>query len=121
MEIRVVNLKEKAGLIHELHSYKAVAQLNNYLIKLVKAKREFIWHRHDDTDELFMVVEGSMQIALRDRTLDIHEGELVVIPKGVDHKPVCKTECTVLLLEPAGTCNTGNAGGELTDNKVTWI
>jgi mannose-6-phosphate isomerase-like protein (cupin superfamily) len=121
MEIRVVNLKEKANLIHELHSYKAVAQLNNYQLKLVKAKREFVWHHHDDTDELFMVIEGSMQIALRDRMLSLIEGELVVIPKGVDHKPVCRTECTVLLLEPAGTKNTGNAGGELTDDRVTWI
>ena len=121
MDIRVVNLKEKAGLIHDLHSYKLIAELNNYQIKLVKAKREFIWHRHDDTDELFMVIEGKMQIALRDRMLDLQEGELIVIPQGIDHKPICPEECTVLLMEPKGTVNTGNAGGALTDNEVSWI
>lgn len=121
MDIPVVNLKQKSNLIHELHSYKLIGELNNYQIKFVKAKREFIWHHHDDTDELFMVVEGKMQIALRDRTLDLKEGELVVIPRGVDHKPVCPEQCTVLLMEPKGTCNTGNAGGDLTDREVEWI
>ena len=121
MDVRIVNLKEKAGLIHELHSYKVVAELNDYQVKLIKAKREFIWHHHDETDELFLVVEGTMQIALRDRTLDLREGELVVIPKGVDHKPVCREQCTVLLMEPKGTRNTGSAGGALTDTEITWI
>ncbi len=120
-DIRVVNLKEKAGLIHELHAYKLIALLNDYQIKMVKAKREFVWHRHDETDELFLVVEGRLQIALRDTTLDVAEGELVVIPKGVDHKPICRESCTVVLIEPAGTLNTGNAGGELTDPDVVWI
>ena len=121
MDIRVVNLKEKAGLIHELHSCKLIAELNDYPIKLVKARREFIWHHHDETDELFMVVDGTMQIVLRDRTLDLQEGELVVIPKGVDHKPICMEQRTVLLMEPKGTINTGNAGGALTDPDVSWI
>lgn len=121
MDIRVVNLKEKAGLIHELHSYKLIARLNTYQLKLVKAQREFIWHHHDNTDELFMVVEGRMQIALRDRILDVKEGEIVVIPKGVDHKPICIECCTVLLIEPEGTLNTGNAGGALTDTGISWI
>jgi mannose-6-phosphate isomerase-like protein (cupin superfamily) len=121
MDIRVVNLKEKAGLIHELHSYKLIAQLNNYQFKLVKAQREFIWHHHDDTDELFMVVEGRMQIALSDGTLGLQEGEMVVIPKGVDHKPICSECCTVLLIEPEGTLNTGSAGGALTDTGISWI
>jgi mannose-6-phosphate isomerase-like protein (cupin superfamily) len=121
MDIRVVNLKEKAGLIHELHSYKLIAELNNYQVKLVKAQREFVWHHHDATDELFMVVEGRMQIALRDRTFELQEGELVVIPKGVDHKPICIERCTVLLIEPKGTLNTGNTGGALTDTGISWI
>ncbi|MDD1720352.1 MAG: cupin domain-containing protein [Methanoregulaceae archaeon] len=116
-----MNLKEKAELIQELHSYRIVAQLNDYQFKLVKAKREFVWHRHDETDELFMVVEGKMQIALRSRILDLREGELVVIPKGVDHKPVCNEQCTVLLVEPEGTLNTGNTGGALTETRTDWI
>ncbi|MFA5348399.1 MAG: hypothetical protein WC294_09695 [Methanoregula sp.] len=75
MDTRVVNLKEKADLIHELHSYRRIAELNDYQVRLVKARREFIWYHHDDTDELFLGVEGTMQIALRDRTLDLREGE----------------------------------------------
>ncbi|MGD0079119.1 MAG: hypothetical protein ABSB80_00545 [Methanoregula sp.] len=82
MEIRVVNLKEKAGLIRDLHAYKVIARLNDYHIKLVKARREFIWHHHDETDEMFMVIEGKMKIALRDRTLELREWELVGHPKG---------------------------------------
>ncbi len=121
MKIRVVNLAEKAGLIDELHTYKLVAELNEYQFKLVKAKREFIWHRHDDTDEAFFVVEGRMQLAFRDKTFELREGELIIVPKGIDHKPVCNTECTIMLIEPKGTLNTGNAGGDLTDTELEWI
>jgi len=121
MEINVINIKKKAGLFKELHSYKVIAQMNDYYFKLVKAKREFIWHQHPETDEVFYVVEGKMKIALRDKTLSLKEGEMVVIPKGVDHKPVCATECCVMLIEPKDTINTGNAGGSLTDTKLEWI
>lgn len=121
MEIRVVNLKEKSRLIEELHKYKLIAELNNYQLKLVKAKREFIWHTHPETDELFFVVEGEMRLALRDRTFDVKEGELIVVPKGVEHRPICESECTVMLIEPRGTMNTGNAGGPLTDTNLEWI
>lgn len=121
MEIRVVNLQEKADLIEELHQYKLIAELNNYQVKLVKAKREFIWHSHPETDELFFVVRGKMKLAFRNRTFDVKKGELIVVPKGVEHKPVCKTECTVMLIEPSETLNTGNAGGPLTDTNVEWI
>ena len=121
MEIKVVNIKEKAKIIKDLHSYKVIAQMNDYYFKLVKAKREFVWHHHPETDEVFVVVEGKMQIALRDRILKMEEGEMVVIPKGVHHKPICKTECYVLLIEPVGTLNTGSAGGDLTDTKLEWI
>jgi mannose-6-phosphate isomerase-like protein (cupin superfamily) len=121
MEVRVVNLEEKAGLITELHKYKLIAELNDYQFKLVKAKREFIWHSHEDTDEMFFVVEGAMQLALRDKTFDVRKGELIVVPKGVEHKPICNMECTVMLVEPKGTLNTGSAGGPLTDTEVEWI
>lgn len=121
MEIKVINLKEKADLINELHSYKRVATINNYDFKLVKAQREFIWHSHPDTDEVFYAVEGTFDIQLRDKVLSLQPGDLVTIPKGVEHKPVCKTLCTILLIEPNGTVNTGNAGGDLTDNKVEDI
>jgi mannose-6-phosphate isomerase-like protein (cupin superfamily) len=121
MEIRVVNLKEKAQLIKKLHQYKLIAELNDYQFKLIKAKREFIWHHHKETDEMFFVVEGQMKLALMNRILELNEGELVIVPKGVDHKPICQSECTVMLVEPKGTVNTGNSGGNLTDNELEWI
>lgn len=121
MEIRVVNLQEKSDLIKELHQYKLIAELNNYQVKLVKAKREFIWHSHPETDELFFVVKGRMKLAFRDRIFEVKKGELIVVPEGVEHKPICKTECTVMLIEPEETLNTGNAGGPLTDTNLEWI
>jgi mannose-6-phosphate isomerase-like protein (cupin superfamily) len=121
MDITVVNLKEKSRKIRELHSYKLVAQMNDYHFKLVRAKREFVWHRHPETDEVFMVVQGHLRIDLRYEILNLGEGDMVVIPKGVEHKPVCEEECTVLLIEPAGTLNTGDAGGVLTDTDLEWI
>ncbi|HQA93801.1 MAG TPA: cupin domain-containing protein [Bacteroidales bacterium] len=121
MEIRVVNLQEKAELIKGLHQYKLIAELNNYQLKLVKAKREFIWHSHPETDELFFVVEGEMKLAFRDRVFDLKEGELIVVPRGIEHKPICETECTVMLIEPRDTLNTGNAGGPLTDINLEWV
>ena len=121
MEIRVVNLEEKAALINERHKYKLIAELNDYQFKLVKARRTFVWHSHAATDEMFFVVQGEMQLAFRDKTFDLKKGELIVVPKGVEHRPVCKTECTVMLVEPSGTLNTGNAGGPMTDTDLEWI
>jgi mannose-6-phosphate isomerase-like protein (cupin superfamily) len=121
MEIRVVNLEEKARLIDDLHKYKLVAELNDYQFKMVKAKREFVWHSHAETDEVFFVVEGKMKLAFRDKEFDLTKGELIVVPKGVEHKPICKTECTVMLIEPKGTVNTGSTGGQLNDTELEWI
>jgi mannose-6-phosphate isomerase-like protein (cupin superfamily) len=121
MEIRRVNLKEKAEKIYELHKYKLVAKLNDYHIKLIKAKREFIWHRHEETDEMFLVVKGRMKLALKDRVFDLSEDDMIVVPKGIDHKPICDSECVVMLVEPKGTVNTGNVGGDLTDTELEWI
>jgi mannose-6-phosphate isomerase-like protein (cupin superfamily) len=91
MNIRVVNLEEKASQIKELHRYKLIAELNDYQVKLVKAKREFVWHSHPETDELFLVVEGKIQLALRDKVFDLKTGELIVVPRGIEHKPICGT------------------------------
>ena len=121
MRIEVINFAEKFDKIKQLHSYKVIAQMNNYYFKLVKAKREFIWHQHPQTDEVFLVIAGSLKIELRDRTLRLTEGEMVVIPQGVEHKPSCKKECNILLIEHKDTVNTGNAGGELTDTNLEWI
>lgn len=121
MEVNKVNFKDKFSKVDELHSYKVIAQMNNYYFKIVKAKRDFIWHSHPETDEVFIVCHGNLQIDLRDQTLNLKEGEMVVIPKGTEHKPLCKEECHVLLIEPIETINTGDAGGELTDRNVEWI
>ena len=121
MDISVVNFKDKFKKIHERHSYKIIAQMNNYHFKLVKVQREFIWHKHPETDEVFMVIDGKLQIDLRDKVLHLKKGEMVVIPRGVEHKPSCNEECKVLLIEPVGTFNTGDAGGDLTVTELEWI
>ena len=121
MDISVINFEQKSRKITEQHSYKLVAQMNNYHFKMVKMQREFIWHTHSETDEVFMVIEGNLRIDLRDKTLKLSKGEMVVIPKGVEHKPSSREESTILLIEPAGTLNTGDVGGELTDTALEWI
>jgi mannose-6-phosphate isomerase-like protein (cupin superfamily) len=100
MEIRKVNIKDKADLITELHSYKVIAQMNDYYFKLVKARRDFVWHQHPKTDEVFIAVEGSFKLATRDKVFDIKEGEMIVILGGVEHKPIYEEECCVMLIEP---------------------
>lgn len=121
MQVKVVNLREKFGKIQEQHACKVVAQMNNYLFKLVRMQREFVWHKHSETDEAFMVIEGELQIHLRDQVLDLAQGEMVVIPRGVEHKPVSEDECKLLMIEPEETINTGDAKGALTDTNLEWV
>jgi mannose-6-phosphate isomerase-like protein (cupin superfamily) len=121
MKIKKVNFQEKADLIKELHAYKVIAQMNNYYFKLVKAKRDFVWHQHPETDEVFVGIQGKFKVATREKVFEIFEGEMIVVPKGVEHKPICDEECCVMLIEPKETVNTGNAGGALTDTKLEWI
>ncbi|MCX7710581.1 MAG: cupin domain-containing protein [Clostridia bacterium] len=121
MNVSVVNFEEKFVKISELHSYKVIAQMNDYYFKLVRMNREFIWHSHPETDEVFVVIDGELEIALPDQVLHLKKGEMVSIPKGVEHKPKSIGECKILLIEPAATVNTGTAGGSLTDNNLEWI
>lgn len=121
MDIRVVNIREKADLIKELHSSNVIAQMNDYLFRLVKVKRTFVWHRHPETDEVFICVQGKFSIELRDRMLDLHEGEMVVIPRNIEHRPVCTEVCCAMLIEPKETVNTRTADGDLTDTALAWI
>ncbi|WP_433890073.1 cupin domain-containing protein [Streptomyces sp. CA-111067] len=109
-----VNLAEKLSQFSELWSQKKVAALNDYEVKLAKLKGEFVWHTHEDTDELFLVVSGRLTIQLRDGDVVLESGELFVVPRGVEHCPVAEEETAILLFEPAGTMNTGDAGGPLT-------
>ena len=121
MPIDVINIEEKFSRFDEQHKYKQIARMNDYDFKLVRMQREFIWHCHPETDEVFMVIDGVLQIDLRDQRLQVKKGEMVVIPKGVDHKPSSARECWIMLIEPAGTVNTGTAGGVLTDTETQWI
>lgn len=95
--------------------------MNNVDFKLVKFKGEFVWHTHDETDEVFMVIEGAMRIDFRDGSVELREGEMFVVPRGAEHKPIAENECRIMLIEPAGTVNTGDAGGELTTEGDEWI
>ena len=115
----VVDLADKLGLFSEHWSPKVVARLNDYEIKLAKLKGEFVWHTHDDTDELFLVIEGTLTIQLRDapgveQSVSLRAGQLYVVPRGVEHCPIADGDVSVMLIEPAGVVNTGSAGGDLT-------
>jgi mannose-6-phosphate isomerase-like protein (cupin superfamily) len=114
---RPVDLADKLALFSEHWSPKVVARLNDYEIKLVKLKGEFVWHDHADTDELFLVLEGRLTIQLRDpdeRSVVLGPGQLYVVPRAVEHCPVADGDVAAMLIEPAGTVNTGDAGGDLT-------
>ncbi len=112
--VEKVNVAEKLALFDEHWTPKVVGELNGQHVKLVKLFGEFVWHHHDDEDELFMVVKGRFRMEFRDRDVWIEEGEFVVVPRGIEHRPVAEEEAHVLLFEPASTVNTGSAGGELT-------
>lgn len=116
-----VNLREKLAKFHHRWSPKVVGALNGQLVKLVKFQGEFVWHHHDDEDELFMVVRGRFRMELRDQHIWLEEGEFLVVPRGVEHRPVAETEVEVLLFEPAATLNTGNARDERTVREPEWI
>lgn len=114
MAQHAVDLVEKLSLFSEHWSPKVVARLNDYEVKIVKLHGEFVWHKHDETDELFFVIAGELTIRLRDRDIGLGPGQLFVVPRGVEHCPVAQGEVHALLIEPAGVANTGNAGGPRT-------
>ena len=111
---RVVDLRDKLSLFSEHWSPKVVATLNDYEVKVVKVKGEFVWHSHPDTDELFLVVDGRLTIRLPDGDVTLGPGQLFVVPRGVEHCPVAAQEASLVLVEPTGVVNTGDAGGDLT-------
>lgn len=117
-----VSLAEKFGLFNERWSPNLVGAVDDYEIKLVKIEGEFVWHKHEQEDELFLVVEGRMTIDFRDRSIDLEAGEFLVVPKGVEHRPRAERECRVLLLERVGVVNTGDAAkSELTRQTLDRI
>ena len=121
MNMEGINLEEKYSKFDELWSPKIIAQMNDYHFKLAKIRGEFVWHSHPETDEVFIVVSGSMRIDFRDSYTKLNEGEMCVVPRGVEHKPIAEDECHIMLVEPAGTINTGDARGERTKAADIWI
>ena len=121
MEYSAINLKEKLNKFSEHWSPKIIAQMNDYHFKVVKFQGDFVWHAHADTDEVFIVLEGAMRIDFPDGKVELRTGEMFVVPRGADHKPFAERECKIMLVEPAGTINTGDAGGDLTAEDNVWI
>jgi mannose-6-phosphate isomerase-like protein (cupin superfamily) len=109
-----VNINQKLGMFQEYFSPKLVAELNGQAVKLVKLQGSFVWHHHDDEDELFMVLKGRLRMELRDGDIVLEEGEMLVVPRGVEHRPSAEEETHILLFEPATTLNTGNVRNERT-------
>lgn len=116
-----VNIADKLAQFSDLWSQKKIAQLNGYEVKLAKLKGEFVWHKHDDTDELFLVISGRLTLQLRDGEVMLGPGELYVVPQGVEHCPVADEETAILLFEPVGTSNTGDAGGPRTKAPESFV
>jgi len=112
--LKPINLASKLASFHTRWDPKIIGELNGQHVKLVKLQGEFVWHAHADADELFLVLAGSLDMQYRDRTVTVREGELVIVPRGVEHCPRAESEAHVLLFEPAGTLNTGDAGGDRT-------
>ncbi|MFX0116659.1 MAG: cupin domain-containing protein [Candidatus Hodarchaeota archaeon] len=121
MEYTVINFKEKLAKFSDHFSPKIIAQLNDYHFKLAKFQGDFVWHKHAETDEAFIVLEGEMEIKFRHGKIVLKSGEMIVVPKNVEHKPFAREECKILLVEPMGTINTGDTGGELTAENGVWI
>ncbi len=116
-----VNIAEKFALFSDLWSPKVVGRLDDYEIKLAKIEGEFIWHKHDDDDEMFLVVAGGVTIELRDRDVTLKAGEFFVVPRGVEHRPVAKQECQILLFERAGVAHTGDTVSDITVHEYEHI
>lgn len=112
--MEIVNLAEKLARVKEYWSPKIVGELNDSYVKVVRFKGEFVWHHHEQEDELFLVVKGTMRMRFRDRDVLVREGEFIIVPKGVEHLPVAEEEVHVVLLEPKSTLNTGNVRNERT-------
>jgi len=119
--MKKVNLEEKFSLFNEHWTPKIISELNDYQIKIVKVEGDFVWHDHSDTDEFFLVIEGILFIEFESETMQLNEGELYVVPKGVKHRPFAKSECKVMLIEPRGVVNTGEEDSDLTASNDVWI
>jgi len=116
-----VNIKEKFSQFHDHWNPRIIGELNGQQVKAAKLKGEFIWHHHEQEDEMFLVTKGKLKMEFRDKTIEIAEGEFIIVPKGVEHKPIAEEEVELLLFEPASTLNTGNITNEKTKDALDKI
>lgn len=116
-----VNVREKLSLINDHWNPRIAGELNGQQVKLVKFKGEFVWHKHDHEDEMFFVLKGKFKMEFRDRTVELNENEFLIVPRGIEHRPVANEEVSVMLFEPAGTLNTGDTIGALTKENLETI
>ena len=121
MQSKVINFKDKFTKFSDHWSPRVIAEMNDYQFKLVKVEGEFVWHNHPDTDEVFIVIEGELNIELTDGVITLSSGELFVIPKGIEHKPVANKECKIMIIEPKGVVNTGDETTNLTAQNNLWV
>ncbi len=121
MQYRPISFEQKFSKFSEQFQPKVVAQMNDVQFKLARVQGDFIWHSHPETDETFIVIDGQLVIDFRDGNVTLGPGEMFVVPKGKEHKPRASSECRIMLIEPVGTANTGDAGGEMTAPNDVWI
>ncbi len=121
MSYKAINFGQKFALLNETWQPRVIAEMNDYQFKVVRLEGDFIWHDHKDTDETFVVLEGTLRIDFRDGVVHVSAGEMFVVPKGVEHKPYAEGEVKLLLIEPRGVLNTGDVGGDRTAENDVWI
>lgn len=121
MKYAPINLRKKFDLFEEQWQPRVVAEMNDYQFKIARLEGDFVWHHHEDTDETFIVIEGSLRIDFRDGSVEVRSGEMFVVPKGIEHKPFAEKEVKLMLIEPRGVLNTGEEGGERTATNDIWI
>ena len=117
----IINLKEKLTMFNEHWTPKIIAELNGQYVKLAKVKGEMVWHKHEEEDELFYIIKGTLTLHMRNKTVQVKEGEIFVVPKGVEHQPVAEEEVHLMLFEPKETAHTGEVVSELTVTEFEWI
>ena len=121
MKFEAINFKCKLQKFSEHWSPRVIAEMNDYQFKLVKVQGEFVWHEHTHTDEVFFVIDGILDIEFRDGVITLSKGEMFVVPKGVEHRPVADSECSIMIVEPKGVLNTGDSVNDFTAENDVWI
>ena len=119
--MKVIDIEEKFSLFSQHWTPKIISELNGQQVKLAKVKGEFVWHDHANEDELFLIIKGELRLEFRDRSENVKQGQIIVVPKGVEHRPIAEEECWILLIEPASIAHTGDVKHELTVENSTWI